>query len=197
MKSKRIVPVLIAILLCSVPSVHAGETYQVDPAHSDVIFKIRHLVSNVTGNFRDFSGTLDIDRSNLTHSSVEFTIETASIDTANERRDTHLRSADFFDVEKFPEITFKSTKITKAKGDTYDVKGEFTMHGITKEIVVPVEVMGFASHERFGERAGFTAMLSLDRNDYGIGWNMPMGADSVVLGEDVYIEINIEAFKPQ
>lgn len=199
MKSKHLRPTLIAVVLFlfAVLSVQAGDTYKVDPAHSNVSFKIRHLVSNVTGHFRDFSGTMAIDRSNLSNSSVEFNIKTTSIDTANERRDKHLRSADFFDVEKFPEITFKSTGITKAEGETYNVKGKFTMHGVTKEITVPVEVMGFVSHERFGDRAGFAAILSLDRNDYGIGWNMPMGADSVVLGEEVQIEINIEAVRSQ
>ena len=197
MKSKRIIPALIAIVVCAGLCVQAGETYKVDPAHSDVTFKVRHLVSNVTGHFRDFSGTMDIDRSNLASSSVEFNIKTTSIDTANERRDNHLRSEDFFNVEKFPEITFKSTGITKAKGDIYDVKGKFTMHGVSKDITVPVEVLGFVSAAKLGERAGFTAVMSLDRNDYGIGWNMPMGADSVVLGEEIYIEINIEAFQPQ
>ena len=115
MKSKRIIPALIAIVVCAGLCVQAGETYKVDPAHSDVTFKVRHLVSKVTGHFRDFSGTMDIDRSNLASSSVEFNIKTTSIDTANERRDNHLRSEDFFNVEKFPEITFKSTGITKAR----------------------------------------------------------------------------------
>jgi len=184
--------VLLTIVVVSLAA-HAGEIYEVDSAHSDVTFKIRHLVSNVTGHFRDFSGEIDIDRENLVNSSVRFTIKTASIDTASDRRDKHLRSDEFFDVEKFSEITFVSTSIAKDGGDTYDVKGTFTLHGVAREITLAVKVLGFTSHERFGERAGFSSELTLDRTDYGITYNMPLDADTLVLGEEVRIEINIEA----
>jgi polyisoprenoid-binding protein YceI len=190
----RIAAVLAGMLaFCSAS---AGEIYEVDPSHSDVIFKVRHLVSTVTGHFREFSGKIVVDRENLANSSVSFSIKTASIDTASDRRDRHLRSAEFFDVEKFPEITFVSTAITRSAGDTYDVRGRFTMHGVTKEIALPVEILGFTSHERFGERAGFSSALTLDRTEYGITYNMPLDADTLVLGEEVRIEINIEAAKP-
>lgn len=189
---------LLLMLAWSLTGTLAGakETYTVDPAHSDVTFRVRHLVSYVTGSFGEFSGTILLNRDNLANSSVEFAIRAASIDTANQRRDEHLRSEDFFHADKFPDITFKSAKITKAAGDTYDVTGRLSMHGVTKVITVPVEVLGFVAHPQFGERAGFTASFSVNREDYGITWNMPMGADALVLGNEVRIQVNVEAMKP-
>lgn len=174
----------------------AEEIYQVDPVHSDVAFRIRHLVSYVTGHFREFQGTIHLNREDLAGSSVEFTIKTSSIDTANERRDNHLRSEEFFHVDEHPEMTFQSTRVDKASADTYNVTGRFTLHGVQKSITIPVEVLGFTKHPTFGERAGFSTRFTLARSEYGIDWNLPMEADSLVLGDDVKIEINIEAFKP-
>ncbi len=184
-------------LLCVGGSAQAQsvEVYTVDPVHSSVSFRIRHLVSYVTGHFRDFSGTIHIDREDLTRSSVELVIRTASIDTANERRDNHLRSEEFFDVAKYPEMRFRSTKIEKVSETRYHVTGKFFLHGVEQEITVPVELLGFTSHERFGERAGFHAELTLDRTAYGITWNMPGGAGSLVLGEEVRVAIDLEAAK--
>jgi len=193
---------LVACLACLIlpftaQAARAVEAYEVDPVHSDVAFKVRHLVSYVTGHFRDFVGAIHLDRGDLANSSVEFTIQVSSIDTANERRDNHLRSEEFFHVDEHPEMTFKSTRVEKASGDTYNVTGRFTLHGVQKSMTIPVEVLGFTKHPRFGERAGFGARFSLSRSDYGIDWNLPMEAGSLVLGEEVKIEINIEAFKSQ
>lgn len=184
-------------LTLAAPNLLAVDTYKVDPVHSGAAFKIRHLVTNVTGRFTDFDGTIQLDREDLTRSSVAFTIKAASIDTDNEKRDTHLRSADFFDTEKYPEITFKSTKILKTGNDTYSATGNFTLHGVTKEISVPVQVLGFTSHPRMGDRAGFSTNLKLNRKDYGINWNSPLDAGSFVLGEEVEVSIDIEAAKPK
>ena len=174
----------------------AVETYEIDADHSNVGFKIRHLVSYVSGQFTDFSGTIRIDRDDLEASSVELRIAAESIDTANEKRDVHLRSDEFFDVERHPEITFKSSSIAAAGGDTFNVSGVLRMHGVENDVTVPVEILGFTSHARFGNRAGFSARLTLDRREYGIDWNLPMEAGSLVLGNEVQIEIDIEAYLP-
>ena len=121
------------VLVLGFGTVAAQGTYGIDTAHSNVGFKVRHLVSKVSGGFNDFDGTIVADFNNLDSSSVEFTIQAASIDTKNEKRDGHLRSADFFDVEKYPEIIFKSSKITKIDGDSFAVLGALTMHGVSKD----------------------------------------------------------------
>lgn len=186
----------IAALVCAaLTAAHASETYEIDSVHSDVSFKIRHLVSRVKGGFKEFSGKIDLDRSDLTKAKVSFAIAAASIDTGNTRRDDHLRSSDFFEVEAHPRITFESTSVRKAAENLYDVTGKFTMHGVTKEITIPVEVLGFTSHPRFGDRAGFTTSFTLDREDYGITWNSAMDAGGFVLGRAVQCEINLETVK--
>jgi polyisoprenoid-binding protein YceI len=170
-------------------------TFTVDPVHSSVGFKIRHFVSKVSGSFREFSGTIAGDPKAPADASVTFTIKAASIDTANADRDKHLNSPDFFDTAKFPEITFKSTKITPKGGDKYDVAGTFTMHGVTKPIVLPVTFGGVAKDPWGGERAGFSIQFTLDRKDYGIVFNKVLDAGGTMLGDDVEISIEIEAVK--
>jgi len=187
----------VAVLGVLVPDIRSAESYQVDPVHSDITFKVRHLVSYVTGHFREFSGLIDIDRENLENSSVSLTIMTSSVDTGNAKRDEHLRSDEFFDAEKFPEITFKSKSLEHKSGDTYGVSGTFSMHGVEETLSIPVEALGFTDHARFGKRAGFTASFTLDRDTYGIDWNLPMDSGTLVLGNEISIEINIEAFLPQ
>jgi polyisoprenoid-binding protein YceI len=177
----------------TVSDLQATETYTIDPVHSGVTFKIRHLVSKTPGRFDDFGGTITLDREDMTKSSVEFTIKAASIDTDNEDRDKHLRSADFFEVEKYPEITFKSTKIEKHEGDTYHVTGDFTMHGVTKSITIPVEILGFGPTPSGGKVAGFETKFEINRKDYGIIWNKALDAGGLILGEDVEVAITLEA----
>ena len=172
----------------------ATESFVIDKNHSEATFQVRHLVSRVGGKFDDFNGTIAIDRSNPALSSVEFAIKAPSIDTGNPDRDKHLRSADFFDVEKFPEIIFKSTSIKPgAKKDTYDVTGNFTMHGITRQITLPVEFLGFMKGPRGREFAGFTTKTTINRKEYGVLWNRALDAGGTLLSDDVDITVNIES----
>lgn len=169
------------------------ETWVVDPVHSEASFQVRHFVSKVRGRFTDFGGTIQVNRAKPEASTVEFKIKTASIDTANERRDGHLRTPDFFDVATHPEITFKSSKVVPRGNNAFDVTGAFTMHGVTKEITVPVSFLGFAKDNRGGEKAGFEANTVINRKDFGMTWNQALDAGGVVLGEDVQVSVNIEA----
>jgi len=192
---KVILNLVAAVLVAA--SAFAAESFVVDKAHSEADFQVRHLVSRVSGKFDDFAGTISIpDRANPTIASVEFTIKTPSIDTGNENRDKDLRGANFFEVDKFPEISFKSTSIkSSARKDVYDVTGTFTMHGVTKTITLPVEFLGFIKDPWGGERAGFTTHITLNRKDYGINWNKMLDNGGTLLSDDVDITVNIEAAK--
>jgi polyisoprenoid-binding protein YceI len=172
----------------------AADTYLVDKNHSEAAFQVRHLVSKVRGRFTDFAGTISVDQAKPETSTVEFTIKTTSINTDVEARDKHLRSADFFDVEKFPEITFKSSKVVAKGKDHLDVTGTLTMHGVSKEVTLPVTALGFIKAGK-DEKAGFETAVTLNRKDYGITWNRAMDTGGVMLGEDIAVAINIEANK--
>lgn len=174
----------------------AADTYTFDKAHSDVSFQIRHFLSKVRGRFTDFDGTIVADRARPEASSVEFMIKAASIDTDNENRDKDLRSANFFEVEKYPDITFKSTKVTPRGQDRYDVTGNLTMHGVTKEITLPVTFLGTVNTGR-GEKAGFETGITLNRKDFGIVWNRVLDTGGTTLGDDVIVSINVEANKKE
>ena len=171
----------------------AADTFVVDAVHSDVSFQVRHFVSNVRGRFTDFTGTIVGDPAKPEAATVEFTVKAASIDTAQPNRDKHLRSADFFDAEKFPEITFKGTKIkaTAAK-DKYDVTGNLTMHGVTKPVTLQVTNLG-SSGTGADAKFGFEASVTLNRKDFGILWNKALDGGGFVLGDDVKVSINLEA----
>lgn len=188
--------ILAAALLTSTAAHAAVETYTIDKGHSSTTFKVRHLMANVTGKFNDYDATINIDRANLVKSYVDFMIETASIDTDSEKRDKHLQSEDFFFVEKHPTISFKSTsvKATKQK-DVYNVTGNFTMRGVTKRITLPVTVLGFGKDPWGNEKAGFEITTKVNRKDYGINWNKALDAGGVLLGDEVVVNINIEAVK--
>jgi polyisoprenoid-binding protein YceI len=177
-------------------SAFAADNFVVDKMHSEATFQVRHLVSRVSGKFDDFAGAISVDEANPGVSSVEFTIKTPSIDTGVADRDKHLRSADFFEVEKYPEITFKSTSIKPtSRKNVYDVTGTFTMHGVTKTITLPVEFLGFIKDPRGNTRAGFSAHTVLNRKDYGIVWNRTLDSGSTLLSDDVDVTVNIEAAK--
>ena len=184
------------VLVLGFGTAAAQGTYSIDPAHSNAGFKVRHLVSKVSGGFNDFDGTIVADFENLDASSVEFTIQATSIDTKNEKRDGHLRSVDFFDVEKYPEITFKSSKITKIDGDSYAVTGTLTMHGVSKEITLTVDFLGEIT-AMGGTRAGYELTTTLNRKDFEISWNRALDAGGFVLGDDVEININLELIKQE
>jgi len=166
-------------------------SWQIDSAHSEIQFKVRHMMANVVGQFRDFDGRISIDRANPAGSSVEFTIQTASIDTGNAKRDDHLRTPDFFDAAKFPTISFKSTSVAKKSESEYAVTGDLTMHGVTKRVTLPVAFLGFGKTAR-GEKAGFEIETTVNRKDYGIVWNKTLDEGGLLLGEDVKVTINLE-----
>ena len=172
----------------------AGDTFAVDRTHSSATFTVRHLTSKVSGRFKDFSGTITGDPAKPAQAQVEFTVKAASIDTDEEKRDTDLRSANFFDVDKFPEITFKSTKITPASGkDHYNVAGKLTMHGVTKDVVIPVTYMGSVTDPWKNEKFGFEATTTLNRKDYGIVWNKTLDNGGLLLADEVAVTVNLEA----
>jgi len=170
----------------------AADTFVIDPVHSDASFQVRHFVSNVRGRFTDFQGTIVGDPAKPEAATVEFTVKTASIDTAQPKRDGHLRSADFFDAEKFPEITFKSTKIKAVGKDKYEVTGPLTMHGVTKPVTLIVTNLGTVGTGN-DAKFGFQATTTLNRKDFGIVWNKALDNGGYMLGDDVIVEINIEA----
>jgi polyisoprenoid-binding protein YceI len=194
-KTKTFLKALALTLLLPALALAELATYKVDADHSGISFTIRHFVSNVPGRFRDFDGVVKYDPKNPAASSVEFTVQAASIDTANNNRDEHLRSADFFDVQKFPTLTFTSTKVVPKGSNALDVTGNLTMHGVTKQITIPVEVMGFVKTPR-GEKGGFETSFKIDRKEYGITWNNVMDSGPV-LGDEVKINISIEANRQQ
>ena len=195
MRRKALVHALsLALLLPALSAVAAAEVavYKVDRDHSGVSFTIRHFVTNVPGRFKVFDGAIKYDKQNPAASTVSFTIQAASIDTDNADRDNHLRGADFFDVQKFPTITFSSTSVKPVDADTLEVTGDLTMHGVTKKVTVPVEVLGSMKTPR-GEKAGFETTFKVDRKEYGITWNRALDAGGAVLGDDVKITIAVEA----
>ena len=168
-----------------------AETYVVDTSHSSVDFSIRHLVGRTKGRFGDFSGTITYDAAKPDSSSFSGTIQVASIDTGNERRDGHLKSADFFEAETYPTITFESTEVTSAGENTLDVKGKLTMHGTTKEVTLPIEILGTGINPRSGKaQIGLETNFSILCSDYGVNsWER----FSAVLGDEVKIQVLIEA----
>jgi polyisoprenoid-binding protein YceI len=188
---KRLALAVVAAAALALPA-RAQDTYLVDKGHSDVGFQVRHLVSKVSGQFKDFEGTLRLDRAQPAQSSVEFAIAAASIDTNLADRDAHLRNADFLDVEKFPRITFRSTKVVPDGKDRYQVTGTLTLRGVSREVTLPVQFLGFVRDPWGNDKAGFEAILTVNRKDYGITWNKALDAGGVVLGEEVKVVFNLE-----
>ena len=160
-------------------------------------FSIRHFFSKVPGQFKDFSGTIVMDEKSPPASSVEVTIQAASISTDNERRDAHLRSPDFFDVDTFPTLTFKSTKVAPAGKDKVKIAGDLTMRGVTKTVVLDVEFLGMGQvgigGQSMGTKAGFDATTTVNRKDFGINWNKTLDQGGLMLGDDVAISLHVEA----
>jgi polyisoprenoid-binding protein YceI len=192
-------PVALAIALLSFATAASAAplSFDIDKPHSQVGFSIRHFFSKVPGQFKEFSGTIVMDEKDPVASSVEVAIQAASIFTDNERRDGHLRSPDFFAVDSFPTLTFKSTKVAPAGKDKYKVTGDLTMRGVTKPVVLDVEFLGMGQvgigGQAMGTKAGFEATTTLNRRDYGINWNKTLDQGGVMLGEDVAISLHIEA----
>jgi polyisoprenoid-binding protein YceI len=181
----------------SAPATAAPEKFVIDPVHSLAGFKIRHFFSNVTGRFAQMSGTIMFDQKDLAASSVEVTIPTASITTQNDRRDNHLRSADFFAADSFPNVTFKSTKVTPGADNKFQIEGDLTMRGVTRKVVLDATLLGVGSVGMMGTRAGFEATTKVNRKEYGISWNRTLDQGGTMLGDDVDISLAIEAAKEE
>ncbi|HLM57985.1 MAG TPA: YceI family protein [Pyrinomonadaceae bacterium] len=173
----------------------AGGEYRIDPAHSTIGFAIRHYEINwVSGYFRDFAGTIRYDEQDPTKSSVEFTAKVESIDTGVANRDKHLRTADFFDIEKYPEMTFKSTRVER-KGKGWVLHGDLTLHGVTKPVALPFQLTGAIKDPRGSTRFGVEAQTKIDRCDFGITWGKALEGGGLDLGHEVSINLQLEAVK--
>ena len=169
----------------------AVETYDIDPVHSSVGFSVRHIFTKVPGSFTKFAGTITVDREHLEKSAAEATIEIASINTANEKRDNHLRSVEFFDVAKHPQIAFKSKSWKKTGEDTFDVTGDLTIRGVTKEVVLKAKVLGFGpGMTPDSQVSGWEATARLNRRDFGVNGPPLLGQ---ALGDEVDVTITVEA----
>jgi polyisoprenoid-binding protein YceI len=182
--------VLAVLALAALPAL-AQDVYKIDPVHSEASFKVRHILAKVSGRFAKFSGTIKVDTADISKSSVEVTIDAASINTDNEARDKHLKSADFFDVEKFPTITFKSTAVKEVAKGKLEVTGALTMHGVTKTVTFPITNAGTQPGPKPGTvMAGFIdGALTINRQDYGVAYGKG------IVGDEVTISLNVEAGK--
>jgi polyisoprenoid-binding protein YceI len=195
MKNLKI-SMLLLLLLFSYLAATAQTTWRVDAAHSKVQFTISHMViSEVTGRFKDFDVTITNTGNDFANSKVNAIIKTASISTDNDKRDVHLKSGDFFDAEKFPEITFVSKSFVKTEKDVYKITGDLTMHGITKSVVLNAKLSGEMKDPWGNSMSAFKATTSLSRKDFGIVWNKTLEAGGFLVGENVDITINLEMQK--
>lgn len=186
--------VLIAVLLFTASAVSAA-TYKVDPAHSQVHFTVAHLVMfKVRGAFTEFSGTAEADPASKTLQSVEATVSTSSVDTRIEKRDNHLRSEDFFAVDRFPQMTFVSTKVT-GSGDNITIHGDLTIRDQTRDIVLQGRYLGSQKDGWGNEVAGFEASGKINRKDFGLTWNKVLEGGGLTVGEEVEIGLEIQAKK--
>ena len=191
---KRIITTLSTIIALSLPGLAAASGWTIDQDHSNVGFKVKHLmVSNVKGEFRSFNGTLEIDDKDVTKSKVAVTIETPSITTGVTKRDDHLKSPDFFDVAKYPTMTFVSKKVKKAGNDKLKVYGDLTLHGVTKEVILDVEGPTKAFKDPWGNiKRGASATTKINRKDFGLTWNAAIESGGVVVGDEVTISLEVE-----
>lgn len=186
---------------CSIlllPGLAAATTYQVDPDHTTVGFKVRHLFTSVQGRFDRFEGTITFDPAKPQDTKVEGTIDAASINTNVAERDKHLRSDDFFDVAKYPKILFTSTKAdqidpTKKNGK---LEGKLTIHGVEKPVVLDVTYLGAAKDPWGNQRAGFSARTKINRKDFGLSWNETLESGGLLVGDEIQIEIDAEGMIP-
>ena len=174
----------------------AQSAWTLDRSHSSVNFAITHMVvSEVDGSFKDFTADVKSVKDDFSDLSVAFTIQTKSVNTDDEKRDGHLKSADFFDAEKFPAITFKSTSIKKISDKKYELEGELTMHGVTKKVKWELKYNGTIKDPYGNNRAGFKATTTFNRIDFGVTWNKTLDAGGVALSEEVAISVNVELTK--
>lgn len=187
---------ILGTLISAGATLAAAEAWDIDSSHSAVTFQIRHFFSMVPGRFSSFHGTLSFDEKDPAQSSIEFTIDAASVSTDNEKRDGHLKSADFFNVEKFPTLTFKSKQIEKSAGtNQFNVTGEITIIGVTKPITVQAQLIGVGPDAWGGTRAGLTITGVVNRKDFGMTWNKALDNGGTMLSDEVNIAVNLEIAK--
>lgn len=196
---KRIIASVAAVVALTLPLAASASTWSIDPDHSNIGFKVRHLmVSNVKGSFEKHSGVVDLNDKDITKSKIEIVIDTNSINTNVQKRDEHLRSADFFNVAKYPTMTFVSKKIVRAGKDKLKVTGDLTLHGVTRQVVLDVDALSKESKDPWGNiRRGTTATTTINRKDYGLVWNAALETGGVAVGEEVLITLEIEMIKKQ
>ena len=178
-------------------AVTTARTYDIDKAHSEAGFEVRHLLTRVRGRFAAFGGTITVNEETPSLSSVSVTIQAGSIDTNEPNRDTHLRSADFFSVEEFPTLHFSSTAVAPGKGDDYIVTGDLTIRGVTKRIEVPVSFLGRAKDPWGVDKVGFEAQFTINRKDFGLSWNAALETGGFLVGDDVKVTLSVQAAEPK
>lgn len=178
------------------PEVNATTTWNIDPVHSTAQFKVKHMmISNVKGEFTAVTGKLDINGEDITKSHVEASIDVATINTRDAQRDAHLKSADFFDVDKFPALSFKSTRIAR-KDDELEVAGDLTIHGVTRNVVFEVEGPSMPTKDPWGNlRVGLSATTRINRKDFGLTWNAALETGGILVGDDVTLTLDVEFIK--
>ena len=175
----------------------AAQTWTIDKAHSDIFFTVRHMViTKVRGRFTKWDGTLTLDEQDWSKSHVEVSIDAASINTNDEKRDGHLKSADFLDAEKFPKLTFKSTKVEKASGDRLKVTGDLTIRDVTKSVTLDVEVLGKAKDPWGNNKIAFNGKVTILREEFGAKWNQALETGGVLVGKQVEIDLELQAVAP-
>ncbi|HEV2169891.1 MAG TPA: YceI family protein [Candidatus Binatus sp.] len=191
---KTVVAFVVAL---AIPALAHADTWQIDPAHTNVEFTVRHMmISNVKGQFEKTSGTIAADGNDPASAKIDATIDASSINTRVEKRDMHLKSPDFLDVAKYPTITFKSTKVEADGQNKWKVTGDLTLHGVTKPVVLEVESSGPPIHDPMGNtRAGASATTKINRSDFGLTWNKALESGGVMVGDEIAISIDVEAIK--
>jgi polyisoprenoid-binding protein YceI len=197
MKRLKLLTVILALLVFSTPSFADVSTWKIDTDHTSAQFKVQHMViTSVRGEFPDVQGTVLVDEKDLTRSSVDAVIAAASISTNHTKRDNHLKSADFFDVEKFPTLAFKSKKVTREGEDRLRVLGDLTIRGVTKEVELLVKGPTQTIKDPWGNiRMGASASTELNRKDFGLTWNKFLETGGLVVGDEVEISIDVELIK--
>jgi polyisoprenoid-binding protein YceI len=185
--------VLSALFVSFISQASFAKEYKIDATHSNVGFVAQHLVSKVNGEFKEFEGTVDFDAKKPENTKVKASAKTASVTTNVEKRDSHLKSPDFFDSKKFPTMTFVSTKVSEDGSKKYKMTGDLTIKGVTKSVTFDVDFLGEMDDPWGGHRAGFTATGKINRKDFGINWNKALDKGGFVLADDVTINLNVEA----
>lgn len=187
----------VTLLAVAAPSFAFASAWEIDSSHSSAQFGVKHMmVSTVRGTFSNVKGTVNLDDKDITKSTIEATLDATTVNTNEPKRDEHLRSPDFFDVAKYPTITFKSTKVAKAGKDKLNVTGDLTMHGVTKPVVLAVEGPTPETKDAWGNvRRGATATTKIKRSDFGLTWNKALEAGGVAVGDEITITLDLETTK--